>query len=215
MGFICMHLLGGPGAPPPRSMAHLIGSQRDIILLDDASSIRLPVKLGKMACLATYNDDFATVFCIIKSFTSKSATHELSLLKGWYMDFERSCKQWYCWKDGFADRPPAFQKDRLRLKLYKLKYHPKIAIIQRVPLLATRWFAFIWFLFTCLVLPTIIQFRKLTTSMFFSSRFVSGLLQLWSYKINSEKNGQVPRWYQYKWMVICVFFYGACNMAAL
>lgn len=96
MGFICMHLLGGPGAPPPRSMAHLIGSQRDIILLDDASSIRLPVKLGKMACLATYNDDFATVFCIIKSFTSKSATHELSLLKGWYMDFERSCKQWYC-----------------------------------------------------------------------------------------------------------------------
>lgn len=81
MGFVCMHLLGGPGAPPPRSMAHLIGSQRDIILLDDASSIRLPVKLGKMACLATYNDDFATVFCIIKSFTSKSATHELSLLR--------------------------------------------------------------------------------------------------------------------------------------
>ena len=110
-------------------------------------------------------------------------------------------------KMGFSDRPPAFRKDRLRLKLYKLKYHPKIAIIQRVPLLATRWFAFIWFLFTCLVLPTIIQFRKLTTSMFFSSRFVSGLLQLWSYKINSEKNGQVPRWYQYKWMVICVFLW--------
>lgn len=31
--------------------------------------------------------------CIIKSFTSRSVTHELSLLKGWRMDFERSRKQ--------------------------------------------------------------------------------------------------------------------------